>query len=872
MNAAVSSEELAATKVQSLFRGRSARLEAQRKGGGGKRSLRPLVTERRSEASDSPRTPLFGSSSSATRQINARVSARHSAETLKNHLMSDLNFINDDVDTDQMLGEEEGARTVAERCNRKWKAYQQLVWYWVDQRISGFWAAKYLLLLMFIVVMSLFSASLLAIALQLDNIFVYNPKYDGGNKQEQKSFYRRFGNLWWLGWGMTIDGPYHVEWLAEEHKEWWNKNKPWCFFTVTSGICSFMGILVMSSFLGVMVDLVERARPGASAIMEKDHHIVLNWSGEIHFLLEQLGHAMESEKGGTVVVLNDRPKVDQLKDLKNVSKSLKRRGINLLVRNGSPRSLDELKRVGVSSAKSIIMLSPSIEDPLGADVECSHVILQISSVVEHTQVPIILELRDEESRLLVEAAARGRCNPVAAHDMASRVLAPSSYTRRLADVYESILGFEGDEFYFVNMAEMPEILGKSFGDILYCVPDAVPIGFSTGGYVTLNPDDSVRFMPGMELIVYAEDDSKIVYKAPHSLAVNRTVSLPGAPAAIPGLGDGMGMVSYRGRRTNVGLPGLPDQAAGGSVGQALPGFRAKPRGRRTVLSAASLIPAASEHFDDEANPSDEDRREAESILICGWCRNMEEIIVTLDASLLYGSTISILCQKSIDDRTKAFSENGFDPTFDLMNIKIRHYIGEASAKPDLLQLSKPSVVEMNHILVIADESHGNDRMRSDAQNLCILFNVKQVTEEERQSVWMLQQSGIDLANLKKRGRNNPTAVNWDNFKTSMLASKVLSRLAPSPEPSRKNVHVVVEILDAKTRAVVQDDPRLSESCDWMTSPNLVAKILSMAAERPETVWILKTLLTHESGNHLFVRSAIRYVKHGEPVNFWTVST
>merc|ERR1711998_449445 len=134
-----------------------------------------------------------------------------------------------------------------------------------------------------------------------------------------------------------------------------------------------------------------------------------------------------------------------------------------------------------------------------------------------------------------------------------------------------------------------------------------------------------------------------------------------------------------------------------------------------------------------------------------------------------------------------------------MNITMRHYLGEGSAKPDLLQLSTPSVVEMNHILVVADECHGNDRMRSDAQNLCILFNVKQVTEEERQSVWMLQQSGIDLTALKKRGRNNPTAVSWEGLKSRFTASKLLNLMAPSPEPSRKNVHIVVEILDSKTR-------------------------------------------------------------------------
>ena len=858
----ISEEDVAATKLQSLFRGSQYRKNMRH-------SEPSLVQKGRSSLR------LVVQSNDPTSNSNAALmNAKQSAETLKNHILSDIAFISDQADTDQMLGEDEEARNFTERCNRKWKAYQQLLWYWIDQRISGFWAAKYILLLFFIVFVSLFSAALLAIALKLDTLF--------GNNDNEETEFADFGELWWQAWGYTVDGPWHVEYLANNYVEW-SRPKVWCFFTVASGCSAFMGILVMSSFLGVMVDLVERAPRGSSSVMEKGHHIILNWSGEIHFLVEQLGYAMESQKGGTIVLLNTRAKTEQVKDLRTVAKGLKRRGINLLVRQGNPRILDDLRRVGVSSAKSVIMLSPNIADALDADVECSNVLLQISSFVDHTQVPIILELRDEESRLLVESAARGRCNPVAAHDMAARILAKAAHTRRLADVYESMLGFEEDEFYFVNMAEMPQLLGKRFGEIIYSLPSAIPIGFSKGGTVTLNPPENAIFAPGSELIVYAEDDSKIVFKPPHESNMPSTDGI--SPLNTPGI-LGNGMINNRrvsglgannisaGRKRRSGLPGLGVSLPGNAPGMPGP-VAAQSERRRTILGdtlvglEANLQTSPSKK--NEPSAFGEDHRLPEAVLVCNWCKNMEEIIVTIDASLKYGSTIILLSQKSLEDRASAFRENGFDPNIDLMNIKIKHYIGEGSLKADLLQLSQPSVVEMNHILVVADECHGNDRMRSDAQNLCILFNVKQVTEEERQSVWMLQQSGIDLTALKKRGRNNPTAVSWEGLKSRFTASKLLNLMAPSPEPSRKNVHIVVEILDSKTRAVVQDDPRLSESCDWITTPNLVAETLSMVAERPETVWILKALLTHESGQHIFVRPASRYVKGGEIVNFWTVS-
>ena len=51
------------------------------------------------------------------------------------------------------------------------ETYQQLLWYWIDQRISGFWAANIFFYFFFIVFVSLFSAALLAIALKLDTLF-----------------------------------------------------------------------------------------------------------------------------------------------------------------------------------------------------------------------------------------------------------------------------------------------------------------------------------------------------------------------------------------------------------------------------------------------------------------------------------------------------------------------------------------------------------------------------------------------------------------------------------------------------------------------------------------------------------------------------
>ena len=94
--------------------------------------------------------------------------------------------MNADEDTNQVLGEDEDARSYSER-------YKHLAWYWVDQRISGFWAAKYLLLLIFILFTSIISTGLLATALRLDTML----EYDNALNVDE------IDSLWWLAWGFT---------------------------------------------------------------------------------------------------------------------------------------------------------------------------------------------------------------------------------------------------------------------------------------------------------------------------------------------------------------------------------------------------------------------------------------------------------------------------------------------------------------------------------------------------------------------------------------------------------------------------------------------------------------------------------------------
>lgn len=90
------------------------------------------------------------------------------------------------------------------------------------------------------------------------------------------------------------------------------------------------------------------------------------------------------------------------------------------------------------------------------------------------------------------------------------------------------MGFEGSEFYF---EEWPELLGKTFYEIVCRFDDAVPIGVksSRNGKVYINPKNDHMINKGDKILVLAEDnDSYSVndgsFKAKHVRAVPKLSS------------------------------------------------------------------------------------------------------------------------------------------------------------------------------------------------------------------------------------------------------------------------------------------------------------------------------------------------------------
>ncbi|PHT82557.1 hypothetical protein T459_15572 [Capsicum annuum] len=271
-------------------------------------------------------------------------------------------------------------------------------------------------------------------------------------------------------------------------------------------------MLIFAMMLGLVSDAIsekfDSLRKGRSEVLEKNHTLILGWSDKLGSLLNQLAIANESLGGGTVVVMAERDKEEMELDIAKMEFDF--RGTSVIGRSGSPLILADLKKVSVSKARAVVVLA---EDGNAdqSDARALRTVLSLTGVKEGLQGHLVVELGDLDNEVLVKLVGGDLVETVVAHDVIGRLMIQCARQPGLAQIWEDVLGFENCEFY---IKKWPQLHGIQFEEVLISFPDAIPCGVkvaSSGGKITLNPDDSYVLQEGDEVLVIAEDDDSYIY-------------------------------------------------------------------------------------------------------------------------------------------------------------------------------------------------------------------------------------------------------------------------------------------------------------------------------------------------------------------------
>jgi len=329
-------------------------------------------------------------------------------------------------------------------------------------------------------------------------------------------------NVAWVAWTYVADPGTHAE--AE------GTLVRLVSFSITIGGMVIFAILIgfISEFISERVDDLKH---GKSRVIECDHTLMLGWSDKSLAIIEQICLANESEGGGAIVVLAADDKQEMESKLMHATESSTEEnhidllGTEVIFRSGNPLLEHELRRVSVGTARAIVVLSPPDVDPDEADSLIVRQVLALKAVLGGRGPHLVVEMQDIDNKTLVELvdSDQKKVEVVVAHDIIGRLMIQCAREPGLAHVLESLLGFEGDEFYF---EEWPELHGKMFFDITCRFDDAVPVGVKRGKDVVMCPPNDYRIESGDKILCLAEDnDTYKVNDGSYSLSRGKVASL-----------------------------------------------------------------------------------------------------------------------------------------------------------------------------------------------------------------------------------------------------------------------------------------------------------------------------------------------------------
>ncbi|MCU0696679.1 MAG: hypothetical protein MUC96_09135 [Myxococcaceae bacterium] len=295
-------------------------------------------------------------------------------------------------------------------------------------------------------------------------------------------------------------------------------------FVATLATLSGVGVVALliglvSSTIG---DKIEDLRKGRSPVIDEGHTLILGFNEKVFAILRELREANSNQAQASIVILSET-------DKEEVENAVRERmgdmgPTRVVVRQGSPFSVHDLRKVGAGRAKSIIVLAGEEEE--GA--EDTHDLVAIKTLLALRRIPgalsknhAVVELLDASRRTVVEQLGAGGVEVVAMAETLSRMMVQTARQNGLAAVYRDLLTYEGSEFYFTPVGALA---GKEFREAQWATKDAVVCGVRRAqaqgpAVCTLNPPDDFPLQDGDELLVIAEDDDSFSLTAAHQPTV-----------------------------------------------------------------------------------------------------------------------------------------------------------------------------------------------------------------------------------------------------------------------------------------------------------------------------------------------------------------
>ncbi|KAF0692098.1 Aste57867_16766 [Aphanomyces stellatus] len=521
---------------------------------------------------------------------------------------------------------------------------------------------------------------------------------------------------------------------------------------------TLIGFFYFAVVVGFVVDSIrekmDQLKHGRTQVVEFNHSLILGWSDKSVPYIQEICNANESEGGGVVVVLAELD--SELMALDIESNNLSLQGTRIVFRTGNPLLSADLNMVAAPTARSICVMSTD-RDAGKSDANLLRIILAVNSLSElHGHV--VADTSDIDNEPLLELVGGSILESLVSNDIMGRLLVMCSRSPGLAKVYDSLLGFSGNEFYF---EEWPDCVGLPFGELAARFPDAIPLGVKDiKGKIHLAPPMLRPLAPGDALLVLAEDNDS--YK-------------PVTPLSIPQSND-----------------------------------------------ATDKFASPPPILDPPAMP--------QKILICGWRRDIRDMLRLLNALSPPGTIVHLLNEVPADERNAMLRDDGLDVRA-LANITLVHTQGNPAVRRHVTQIQ---LHNFDAYMVVSDAARESDVLESDSHVLASVLMLRSVEiDQQKQRVQKLFGGGV-AADLRARHQLTPC---------------------------------IAEMLDPRTQKTIEENPQIGHRSEFAQTNELTSRMLAMVSENRLVKHLLDELLSGR-GASFDVVPATRYCQKDDHLSFY----
>ncbi len=277
---------------------------------------------------------------------------------------------------------------------------------------------------------------------------------------------------------------------------------------VISFLLSVTGLAILGLFIAFVTSSVQRqlrlASKGSTEVVERDHTLILGWSKKVSSILAFLAAASSRR---TVVVLAPRDIVE-MQDVLRLGQTAWQ-NLSVVLRSGPTSSLDELERVGLGRAASVIALADELPEARGreSDIETIKTLMLLSRYdAWHGAPPRMVAEIMQKRNVEIAAIAGARAVPlVSSSEIISKVIVQAARQPGISSVYSEIFSYGGNTAFVEPCAEAQ---GRTFGEVAHWFGDAVPVGVSWSGddarlHAALNPEADYEIAGDERLVLLA---------------------------------------------------------------------------------------------------------------------------------------------------------------------------------------------------------------------------------------------------------------------------------------------------------------------------------------------------------------------------------